>query len=316
MKKLDVVLSADERYAEHLSVVLVSTLMNCSDPGRIRFTILDGGLHPETADRLSALVEGYGANMVLSSQSQALYQNFPVNAERMSVAAYYRISIAEILPSDVARALYLDCDLVIERDILELVTFSIDHDMAVAAVEDISRTPAYQRLDIPPHHYFNSGVLLLNLPYWRRHSIGEQVRQFKDRFAEKLTTNDQCALNGVLWDRWVRMPLLWNQQSGVYRRRMRRSGITGYSEADFRQAIKSPGIIHYVGARKPWGAVCPHPLRDRYHYYRARTPWPYRRKASMSEYLVRVRKAHHYLKGAYYRRQYVGGAGGRGQSPN
>jgi lipopolysaccharide biosynthesis glycosyltransferase len=267
MESLNIFLSADENYLKHLQVAIISLLINCSDCSRLRLYILDGGLSEESKEKLDAIAKNFSTKINFCTEAQSVYNEYTVNASRMSNAAYYRISIPDVLPDVEERALYIDCDLVVEGDVLELQAIQFEQHEAIAAVQDISRTAAYRQLDIPSNQYFNSGVMLLNLPFWRSKKISDQVRQFKINSSHLLTTNDQCALNGVLWNHWQRLPPSWNQQSGVYKRRLRRKG-TGYTEKEIDEAILHPKIIHYVGARKPWSPDCPHPLRHRYHLYR------------------------------------------------
>lgn len=273
---LDVVISADDRYAKHLEVVVSSSLMNTSSPSALKYHILDGGLSEDSRRRIELIVENFGAQVYFNEAPKNKYAQYKVNAERMSNAAYYRISIPEIFPNDAYKVLYLDCDLVVEGDLLELGAITLNRYQGVAAVQDLSRRSARFQLGIPPHHYFNSGVLLLNLPFWRSNNVSERVRQYKLEFGHLLNTNDQCALNGILWDNWYRLPPEWNQQSGIYRRRILKEGAIDYPTEEMERATFSPKIIHYVGSRKPWMKECPHPLRHRYHHYRQMVDPEYR----------------------------------------
>lgn len=268
---MNIVMSSDERYSKHLEVVLLSSAMNASDSSELHFHILDGGLSEKSKSRIEAVTYPFGCGLTFHSEVQPEYADYSVTSERMSTTAYYRISIPDMLPKTAERALYLDCDLVVEDDLLQLDTVSFQETEGIAAVQDISRksirgqrkTPG-----VPPGCYFNSGVLLFNLPFWRLDNTSQKVREYKLKYSDVLTTNDQCALNGVLWKNWRRLSPSWNQQSGIYRQRVGDRSSVGWSKEDIKKAISSPKIIHYVGRRKPWLIDCPHPLRHRYHYYR------------------------------------------------
>lgn len=49
--------------------------------------------------------------------------------------------------------------------------------------------------------------MVIDLKLWRQDKIGDKVREFKINYPEKTVTNDQCALNGVLYNSWTRLPL-------------------------------------------------------------------------------------------------------------
>lgn len=305
MTTAPIILSADDRYAQHLAVTIISILTNCQHPTTLRFFILDGGIADDNKEKIQHMVANYQSEVTFITSIKQTYTEFPVNSERMSIAAYFRISIPELFDDNITQALYLDCDLVVEDDILNLLHRKVAKDKAVGAVEDISRTIAYQRLQIPPHHYFNSGVLLLNLSYWRNHNISAKIREFKLQNAHRMTTNDQCAFNGILWSDWERLPLRWNQQSGIYRKRLRRQGATGYSPQEHWDAIKNPAIIHYVGHRKPWNPGCLHPLQHRYWKYLAMTPWAADsspRRFSLHNIKSFFRKPHRHITAYFYRK--------------
>jgi lipopolysaccharide biosynthesis glycosyltransferase len=145
--------------------------------------------------------------------------------------------------------------------------------------------------------------MVINVEHWRKYGIGEKVRNFKRDHAEKINTNDQCALNGVLWENWKRLPPQWNQQSGIYRRRLRRPGAINYNQGEIKKATKDPSIIHFVGERKPWKPGCPHPLRTRYEYYRAQVDPDFLAPTELEVAIASARKGklRHYLKSIVYR---------------
>ena len=77
---------------------------------------------------------------------------------------YYRILIPELL-SDYAKVLYLDCDILIQRDISALYDTNISKYM-VGAIKnpphkDIT-SYKHNTLHIDENLYFNSGILLFN----------------------------------------------------------------------------------------------------------------------------------------------------------
>ncbi|WP_202799349.1 glycosyltransferase, partial [Treponema sp. JC4] len=104
----------------------------------------------------------------------------PVPDNRLTLGAYLRFFIEKKLPSDVHKVLYFDCDIIVVDSLMELYETDIS-DFSLAAAFDVECDDIcrYNRLDYPfKDGYFNSGVMLINLDYWRKHSISEKALKF------------------------------------------------------------------------------------------------------------------------------------------
>ena len=199
--------------------------------------------------------------------------SFPVT-RWISPAAYLRLSIGESV-TDARRALYLDCDLIVLQDISEL--FALVPDVPIAAVRDLANPtlscgpaiPGYEELGIMgSREYFNSGVMLFDLESWRAEDLGRRCARFLTEHPEHTEFWDQCALNVVVADRWVRLPLEYNAiaisplmpaLSEHYR------GGAVLPLADALAVEEHARILHFAGPFKPWLEGYPAgPARDRY----------------------------------------------------
>jgi len=263
---IPVVASTDDNYAIPLMVMFISLLENSNEPETIHLFIIDGGVSEKKKADLIGSAESRGSQATFLEIDSELYSEFPTRAH-ISAPAYYRISIPELFDQKVERCIYLDCDLIVNRDIKELWEVDLDG-YAVGAVENVGAT--FKASQLQQTDYFNSGVLVIDLKSWRESGIPEKVRAFKLEHPELISTNDQCALNGVFRGEWKRLPLSWNFQSGLYQEspqvdRFRQSG-----ELD--GAIWDPCIIHYIGWSKPWVDHCFHPLEGEYRRYADLSP--------------------------------------------
>jgi len=257
-----IVASADENYAPHLAVLFTSILKNCPTPRRLRLFCIDGGIHPETQSWMQEEVSRAGGeNIDFVRIDRTKYDKLPT-IKHITSSAYYRISIPEIFDSQVKKVIYLDCDMIVRGNIIDLWSIDIDG-YHIGAVENLSGH-TYQKLGIPQNEYFNSGMLLINLDLWRRDKIPEKVFAFKRDNPHRISTNDQCALNGVLHKSWKHLALTWNHQTGLYRPDEQ---IWAFAEQDVNDALIDPKIIHYIGWDKPWRKVRFHPLAGEYDRY-------------------------------------------------
>jgi lipopolysaccharide biosynthesis glycosyltransferase len=123
--------------------------------------------------------------------------------------------------------------------------------------------------------YFNSGVMLVDLERWRKADMIRRGREFAQANPEKLRHWDQDVLNHLFVGQWIPLEDRWNACPHLF-------GLNGDYDlnpdklTDFeRRAIDNPAIIHFAGpgSVKPWHYRCTHPLRNRYRFCSARTPW-------------------------------------------
>jgi len=130
-------------------------------------------------------------------------------------STYYRLLIPEVLPKRIPKALFLDSDTIIENDLLGL--FSIDlKNKALAAVEDYTTLKSdfkslKKRLRLPKESsYFNAGVLMLNLDYFRKNNLSQKIIKFLHKNTERIVMHDQDGLNAILWNKWIKIPEVYN----------------------------------------------------------------------------------------------------------
>jgi lipopolysaccharide biosynthesis glycosyltransferase len=244
---LTLLAGADDGYAMPLAVSLFSAL-DTLKPGReVNTYIVDGGFSTANRERVETVLGRPNVKLRL----EWLYPD-PTSVDTLpepmkdhiSVATYYRL-LAPYLIAD-AKAIYLDSDLVVSRDLDELWQTNLKGH-AVAASPNVGvpskghEIPHWQEQGLEPHlPYFNAGVLLLNLEKWREYNLTETVLENIRTYESSYEFADQDGLNAVLQTDWVELDKRWNAQ---------------ISNDSFDLAGLDPrevGIIHYTGAFKPW----------------------------------------------------------------
>ena len=155
--------------------------------------------------------------------------------------------LPEIVSAD--KVLYLDCDIIVRDSLSELFATDLT-DLACGVVEDQCGD------DIRLHNpirmfskYFNSGVLLMNLDYWRNNHVADKLVLWIENFDGRLMCPDQDALNVVLEGKVKFLDYKYNYQQGFY-------GDLMWLRADKWPAIKeareNPVVVHYTSGEKPW----------------------------------------------------------------
>jgi UDP-glucose:(glucosyl)LPS alpha-1,3-glucosyltransferase/UDP-glucose:(galactosyl)LPS alpha-1,2-glucosyltransferase len=120
--------------------------------------------------------------------------------------------------------------------------------LALGAVQDCDfwERPQYHAKDIKalglPHlPYFNSGVLLIDVPTFLGQGYFAAIMQLILTRGKELLHNDQTALNVVMAHRWAQLPLQWNFQYHY-------KTMLWSSQIDV-------CLFHFVGRRKPFNAM-------------------------------------------------------------
>jgi lipopolysaccharide biosynthesis glycosyltransferase len=244
------VAGADDQFAMPLTVTLTSALRHLDPARRVVVIVLDGGMSETNLAHATACLGRARPAAVIEvvRVEQTRFFHLPTT-EAISAATYLRLLVAEVVPDQYERVLYLDSDLVITRDVSELWNIELGG-KALWAVpsSDVDRHYAYFRdtftfLDLPEDpFYFNAGVLLINMPRFREQKVAQRCLEFLAAHSERCPEKDQDGLNAVVIGDWGALPDHWNMQ--LYGRWI-------FSET-LKRNPNTPGIIHYLGPDKPW----------------------------------------------------------------
>ncbi|MBK9329832.1 MAG: hypothetical protein IPM95_11145 [Sphingobacteriales bacterium] len=102
------------------------------------------------------------------------------------LANYYRLFLTEILDEKIGKVLYLDVDMIVLGDVAEIYDVSLDGNAIAAVSATTSPKETNALLNIPAgYEYFNSGVLLVNLDYFRSERLAELFTKYVTANAEK-----------------------------------------------------------------------------------------------------------------------------------
>ena len=274
--RISLLFAADEGYAQHTAVAMMSALLRTARPECVTTYIIDGGLSADARRKIAATAE--------SRRSRAVFLTPPATAEdfyvsaHLSRAAYLRLAMAELLPPQVERVIYLDGDLLVRDDIGKLWTSGLGGrplgavpDFGIMASARTRREKAAVLGLGPREPYFNSGVLLADLAQWRGEDLGGRARALAAE--HHYPHHDQDALNALFRGRWQALPLRWNVIPPVWQlfSKVLRQSELRRAALDARRDI---AILHYAGGAKPWE----YPLTSGFNdvYYRVLGETAYR----------------------------------------
>lgn len=269
---MDIVHCIDDGYISQCGVTITSVCVNNMDE-EIHFHILTNNLSFSNREILKDLVHKWRKNIEFYDVDDQVLKKCPVRrGDHVSLATYFRILMSDILPKELDRVLYLDCDLIVCKSIRSLWNTDISSNSVGAVYDggtDDMRTYNRLKYDIR-YGYFNAGVLLVNLSYWREHYISDKLLDFISQYPERLLYWDQDALNSILIQSAKILPVEYNMLDAFYTKDLSLREV--YLSAIDRQ-LKLPVILHFSSPDKPWFKGCDHPLKFLFFKYLDKTPW-------------------------------------------
>lgn len=230
---INVCYASDKKYAKLMTLSIATVLSSKSPEDNICFYIIDGGLTEQ--DKINILDLKHIANCEISFVEVDVekFKNCPVPDKYLSVATYYRLGLAELIP-DVDKIIYLDCDIEVKTSLSELFDTDIS-EYAVAGVPDISSNEYMERLKLP--NYCNAGVLLINLANWRKIDFLRKILAWIGEHHDMLKLYDQDAINIYLQESLKVIDKKWNVQARL-------------KYDDYESLIEGASIIHFIGRDK------------------------------------------------------------------
>lgn len=174
------------------------------------------------AGQYNQLVNFYNVKELCAEKIAKLVELIPaVKTSTVTVGAFYRLLIPQLLPNDIDKCIYLDSDMVINLDISELWRIEPGDSPLAAVPEAVAssvafKTYAYDKFLIKDkfvryEDYFNSGLLLMNLNYFR--NAEEIIMSGVKWRGEHIKCNafDQDVLNYLFSKSYLKLPGKFDQ---------------------------------------------------------------------------------------------------------
>jgi lipopolysaccharide biosynthesis glycosyltransferase len=257
---LNIVFATDRGYLQHLAVALASLLENNSG---MNIYVINNDIPSTDWKRLEKLFVGKDSNLIDAKINDRQIENL-ITHSYFTKATYYRLFVPDVVKGD--RALYLDVDIIINGCIDDLYNTELSNTF-LAAVDDLYIKNFYYLEMEHSAKYFNSGVMLINLEYWRAYNVKEKVIEFIRRKPEVISFMDQDGLNSVINGNWLELHPQYNMHTGFFKECA--------VNLQIKEAIDNPVIIHYTGSSKPWHFRNDHPYKHLYWKYLRKTPYKY-----------------------------------------
>lgn len=278
-----IVYASDDNFAEIMGVSMVSLFENSRDMLDIVIYILDSGVSEENHRKIEEICDKYDRCRPhwIKAKNISKELNINVDIDRGSLSQYARLFISSTLPADLERVLYLDCDIIINKSISELWQLDMKGRTIAALGDAFSK---YYRANIglaPNDVMFNSGIMLIDLVKWKQQNIEKKLLKFIVDRKGHIQQGDQGALNAILSKDTYCFEPRFNSVTIFYdfnydEMMIYRKPPSFYSREEVRKATEEPVIIHFTTSflsERPWVKGCRHRYRDRWIYFRKKSPW-------------------------------------------
>lgn len=280
--KLNVIYSSDDNYAQHMGVSICSLFRVNETFDQIHIYVIDNGISKENRNKLDRLVADYANRCIHFIPFEPWRDKLQLNMQwGISLSSYARLFVASMLPEDIERVLYLDCDMIVCQDLHTLWGCELEGAILGAVQDSVNPRTKTSVGMLENEPYFNAGMLLIDLKKWRNEKVELQCLNFIERKSGSVTHHDQGVLNGVLRGRIFRLPLKNNVMTIHYIYSRTRAlkyfheQAEFYTEREIAEAKIHPTILHFTPSFtcRPWIKGCRHPMKNIYWKTLECSPW-------------------------------------------
>ena len=249
---------ADDNYAPFVATTMASILKNTKS--QIDFYVLSDGITAKNKAKI-ANERKWFKNFSLKFIDIEKELTGLSDINHLTRAAYGRLFIPDLVPN-VKKALYLDNDMIIKKDIKSVYDIDLEG-YAVAAVAEIKsvqklynqRLNKYFSANIPSEHrYFNSGMLLMDTEKWRQENIKDNLLQIalKHSGDKNFFCQDQDALNIYFASKYKEVGKFANNETALMKEFVDEINEGKDVKLTEQSIYNMTTVVHYAGAQKPW----------------------------------------------------------------
>ena len=276
---IPVCFACDNDFAKYTAVAVQSVIENASDKSNYDILVLNENFDKETVNKFESLTQkNISVRCVNISDFISDIDKKINDVTKRKKIVYYRFFVPRIF-SGYEKILYFDGDLVVEEDVAKLFETDLS-DYSIGAVNDIFMKILLQRSKNwlrylsevlkmeSPENYFQSGVMLFNIPKMLEENITEKLLERLKEVGEPMIV-DQDIYNSVCQNTVKFIEPVWNYDRNIEilidEYDYSNEEINKLAEL-YEEVKKHPKIIHFAGSMKPWQ----YPLinfAERWRYY-------------------------------------------------
>lgn len=276
--------SCDENYASLFATSCVSLFENNRDAEEITVYLLEDHVSDESRSRFLDIANRYGRKIItLPMPDVEEIAKTKIYTSYLKMASCGRLFISKLLPDDINKVIYADCDTLFLSSVSKLWETDIADDYVGMVSIPVSKNHKRIIGISPDSTYYNAGLMLINLKRWREEKIDLAFMEYLRKQNGFVPYMDEGVLNVVLEGKIRALPLKYNANGQVfsfeYKQLLRiiKGPKRLYSLEEYEKARRNPVMLHFTATYRipirPWIIGCTHPYTEEYLAYRAKTPW-------------------------------------------
>ena len=241
-EKKAIVLAANYAYVDQVLTTIKSI---CYHNRSICFYLINSDFPNEWIKQLNKRLEKFDSEIINCRVTSEQISRYKTD---ISYTVFLRYFVADFVKED--KALYLDCDLVVTKNLDDLFATDLQ-DYPLAAIRDFGGRAYFGR------EIFNAGVLLIHNALWKQENMTQKLIDLTNEWHDKVDQADQSILNMLFENKWLELDFDYNHI------------VIHKQFTDYRLPIGQnyPAIIHYLSHRKPWKDLAAQTYRDVWWYY-------------------------------------------------
>lgn len=244
---INIAMAFNEKYSKYAYVTMLSVLKNKEIADNISFYLLHSDVTLESQKQLSRLADMYHSSAFFIFIDKKLFPaELPFNT-KISLESYFRLFLAEQLPADVDRIIYLDTDMIVNKPLNTLYSTNFENCRICACEDffsfepnDIRNIIFKERLE-KGFTYICAGMMLMNIDALRDKYDFNFYMSLAEQLDYRLVAHDQDLINYAHYDR---IKVLDKYEYNLFANYV-------YEEGIHYQQAKCATIVHFAGY-KPW----------------------------------------------------------------
>lgn len=285
---MNVMYASDDNYAWLMGISMISLFENNKESKEINVYLFGDKISQENEKKLYGIAEKYNRKLEIIDVNDLKLPE-KLYTTRYPKSAYSRLFAYDLLPKDIEKILYLDCDIIVVGSVEDLYDRDVSN-YAFMAVQDFlsngyKRKNGLKKTDT----YINTGVMLLNLVKFRELPIAQRIEMFVDKYSGGICHADQDIFNGIFQGEFFVLPPYYNVMTQMnqysYEQILRTWHPSNYySKEEIEFAKENPRIYHYTACLmdiRPWFASSQVKNAWAFDKYMQMSPWADREKKQM-----------------------------------
>jgi len=277
---LNVLYTCDNNYIWIMGISMISLYENNKNTKELNVYLLGDNITDENKKILKDIASKYDRECFIIDTPKF---NIPevLCSKRWPISAFTRLFSGQLLPKNLDKILYLDCDTIINDDISDIWDINVKENIFFGVKDCISK--AYKK-NIGLNEdsvYVNAGVLLINLDELRKVDITKAIEEYLCKYVNYINYADQDILNGIFGKSMGVLNPEYNVMTILaeyeYRHILNlRFPTNYYSKEEVHLALQNPKIIHYTTCMlsvRPWFSNSNHPYMNVFRKYMDMSIW-------------------------------------------